>query len=515
MSLNLKKLWLSRFFLALFLLVVFWGFFLRFNLALNKVLWVDEVFYFDEANSFSFKDILLVNRWIKDNPPLFLIFLKIWSFVSKNILWIRLPGLLVYLFSTALLVKLFEKLYWSGRLIIIAFFAFSPFFITINYWVTPFNFVLLLTLLQFNLLVRLIEGKYFQKETSFIAQFSLINFLLFSSHYSSIFVFLSYPVILIYLLATKSNLAKTFLISNLTSYFFLIPNTLLLLKNWSQIEALLVANPVEVSFTTMFHLFLYLVNLSILRFGAQSSPLPIPLVFLALGLVSLLARKREQSTTTWLFLFIVYFILPGIFLFLFYQKFPSIFVDRTFQIFHLGFYFLLAYVLSSFFRLSKSGYLLLSAFLLVVLVFVTKIYSRHDRCFVHGDVLCDGVLGKENYDLFIDEVASALTQPGGWTVVAFGDNPKNGYQNYIFTDYYFAYDTRLSRLKGNFERGVNFFVPASVSGLRELKFNSQGPILLINFDERLRGDPHLVSALKKPSRRLKVIDFWDYHLLDD
>ena len=508
-----KKLSLQRteVFLGMLFLIILAGLLLRLKLVFERALWVDELFYFHVAYAYRFKEILLVEHYVKDLPPLFPLFLKVWMYINYSIFWIRLPGLLLYLASCVLLVKVFNKLHWIGSLIVTAFFAFSPFFIYLNYWVTPFNFVLLFTLIQLFLLSEFFQGKFVKKEKLFIVLFGLINLLLFNSHYSSVYLFLSYPFILLYLAIKEKKLAKTYFYSCLVSTALLIPNLILILKLRGSVVEFLMANVTNVIFPTIFHLVLYIFDYSIFRLGANWTSLQIILIFVALVLISFLIRKKKAISSFWLLIFLSIFSPSVIFLYLFYREYPSIFVERTFGIFHLGFYFLLAYTLDSVSRISKASYGALSVFFIGLLMFghLVKLVWLKERCLPAGDVTCY-MYKQANYDNFINDTVKILSQGNNWTIIRLGDNFKNVYQGMIFSNYYFPLDSRFAGVNEGFERDKNFFVITELSILERLKINPNSRILLLNFDRWWIDRKELEWTVEEYEGRMVLINFWDY-----
>jgi|GEM_PF-586229 len=401
------------------------GFIIRLNSALTKALWADEVFYFNLARNRSVNDLLLVRYWATDNPPLFLLLMKVWIIFGKGTLWLRLPGLIVFFASSYLFYKLLRKFLgsWSS-LLILSYLIFSPFFTELNYWVSPYNFVLFLILFQLNLIYFfLFEDNRSKKQSKFIIIFSLTNFLLFNIHYSSVYLFISYPFILIYIFLKKKHLLKPFVIACLLSLSLVIPN-LFLLMIIKKSQFLIIDGRIrglcrQFAFSNPY---LHLLDGSILKFNNIAFTRNL-FYFLCSAAIFALVFFCQKKNVFLIIIFSSLFFISGLCIAIFSPKYPFLFIERTFSTFHLGFYFLLTYLLYSFKNSRLLQALLFILFLLILIEVITKgnYYKNlpYLQNFICGDVIAEKILKKSDYDKFIGKFLSLINNEGKTIVIVF------------------------------------------------------------------------------------------------
>jgi hypothetical protein len=492
----------------LIFIVVATGFLLRLSFVLGRAAWTDEVFYFSVANFHSW-DAILAGRYnlAGDNPPFFLIFLQAWSLLGKSVLWLRLSGLIGFLASTFLLLLIFKNTSWKVKLIIVSLFSFSPFFIHLNFWISPYNLILPLSLLQFYLTLGFAQGAYDAKRKLFVTAFTFINLLLFNIHYSAVYTFSLYPVLFLYLLKTNRDRARIFLISSGVSALCLVPSVIILYDKWALASYFLKVNTVSIDIPSVFHFFVYIFDKSILRLGQM----PTSFVFVsAIGILVYLASlsgRKSEASRLWLIVFLGIFVLPAFFLYLFYPAFPSILVERGFLTFHLGFYFLVAYTLD---RL-EAHKARLFVFLFFLGILLTSVVSARlnwikARLLLPGDVTRDALVESDDYQRFLKEVNSELEKEGKWLIMFLGDDAGNRYARSIFLGYYFLFSPELKEIRTQYGDRIDFLSTKIKRGEPSRGYN----ILLINIDKEAVKKEQLKLEEQEHGIRPVVIDYWSF-----
>src|ERR1035437_8682397 len=151
---NLKKKFFifiikNRLFLF-FLFITILGIIPRIILLFSYDIFTDEVFYTETARLTSFGNLLTHSFWIKDHGILYLLFLKIAQVFTTDIVYLRLSNLIIFIIINFTLFCFFKKIKTDiTSLIPVALFSFLPYFMFINIYVTPYNFVILFSLLSF------------------------------------------------------------------------------------------------------------------------------------------------------------------------------------------------------------------------------------------------------------------------------------------------------------------------------------------------------------------------------
>lgn len=479
------------------------GLFLRFYLVGTRVLWADEVFYFKVAKDYSLRDILLVNHWIKDNPPLFLLFIKAWSTISNSIFWLRLSGIIAYVVSFLLLVRLLRHTDRLTLFVVTFLFSTSVYFSYINYWISPYNFAVLFSLVQLNLILGLMEGKIGGKK--FIFSFAITNFLLINTHYSSVYFFLSYPVFLLYFLFTKKKQLKTFAWGLLGSLLFLLPTLFLIFVHRTEIYNIQ-QHTLSVFFTSLPRTFFYIFDKVLFRINSLLMTKKIIFLILVACVLTYLSGPRVKRAYT--FSFFALFFPALIFLFAFYRVAPTIVEERPLWIFHAVYYFGIGVFLNA---LRKTNTFLqvafISLFLLVGLMALNRELGR-DNEYSHAGQVSWYHFFKKDHDKFVSDLVENV-QSDGYTLVYYdyneGFRDQNIYQGYIFLNYYLNYDQRLEQVKHR--RAV------VTNDMREIenKVNADNEkLLIVNFYQKgSRGDLILKERILE-KYGVEVVDYWRY-----
>lgn len=495
MKRGIKKL--KEFWFPLLIIIFFAvGLFLRLYLATGRAIWADEVFYFGVAKESSILDILLLKHWIKDNPPLFILFLKTWSLVTNSVVWLRIPSLIIYSISFFLLYRLLEGIGKITRVFILFSFSVSAYFVFINSWISPYNFIFLFSLIQLNLISDFLKRKL--QGLKFILLFTLMNFLLINSHYSALYIFLSYPFILLYIFFYKKNLSGSFLLSLILSFLAIFPTITLLSSNWEEFSAFQQQDMDEVSLNSLLETFSYALNNSFLRLEARTKL--VSLFFLGVIAMGFLRKKAKVPKFTVL-MFLSFVIPSTIFVYLFQKHFPTILGDRTLWPFHLGVYFGLVIYLEIIKKTDKFFYWF--SLLVLGIVFTSGVIEELRPAklkFLPSQVSLDQHL-KKDYDLFINNLISKSSDKNT-QLILYGDDYANGHQRFIFLKYYWVYDKRLSPLK---PKG---YIEANNFNEILQKTSPEKKVFVVNFDWKIKGD-YFEGLLKEKKYDPEVYDFWE------
>jgi hypothetical protein len=499
MAKNAEKLKKPLIFLGLFLVFAI-GVYLRFHMLFKRALWADEVFYLTIAKTKSIFDIILAKHWIKDNPPLFFLFVKTWSFVSNKIFWLRLPGIISFVFSFFLLARLLRKLDRLSLVFILLLFSISTYFVHVNYWLSPYNFTIALSLIELNLIHDFFKGKI--KGVSFILLFSFFNFLLINIHYSSLYFFLSYPFFLIYFFFFKRReVFETFLFALLTSFILFLPTLHLIFVNKTRIYEFQQQDLGGVWFLSLKDAFLYFLDRSFLRIRNLIMTTKVVFLIFAAFVLSVISKVKVNKFHFLSFLFL--FLPALIFLFAFHKKAPAIMGERPLWVLHIASYLGLALLLSALKRVNWVLHLLF-AFLLIFITTAAFLREKgsDNRYSGAGQVSLDQFL-QEDYDRFILDLAEE-TKKGERTIVYYGDDMKDAHQDYIFFNYYLQYDERLKEVKEK-----EFLLAKETTEIEE-NINKDEKLLIVNFYRRRSVERFFLEKLIVGKYNVKVIDYWPY-----
>lgn len=490
-----KHLWL----LLAFALVAL-GFYLRLKLVLGKTFWGDELLYLDNGVVNSLKDLIAQNYYIADNPPLFSIFLKIWSLVSKEINWLRVPGLIIYLVSCRLLLAIFKKAGAAVKLFILFVFGLSPYFVNVNSWVSPYNFLLLFSLIQIILLDKLLDGRFRERPLGFIVPFSLLNFLMFFTHYAAIYFFSGYLFLLGYILFRKKSLLKTFLWSLAVSFVLILPPISLLLRRRSQIESLLeIRSPLV--FSSPLAVYVFIIRRSILRLGS--------LDLKTLALVGLPLIIFFRKTNRYLVYFASFYILPATLLYFVNPIYPGIASERAYLFFHLGFYFFLAGALIAAGNINGKLYALVWLTFIVIFASVYILPSDEgSKGYFPGNAVTVR-LERGDYQRFTDKLKRSLSEGNYDTLLLAERDHGQIQQKQIFYLYYYTHSREFAEIRKSYVKYTNLFQVdiGDPNDINEVYAQTGEKILLVNFEE---GQVTDVLFKGRAEKETDVINYWEY-----
>ncbi len=498
---TMKKFAKSAPFIAVAFVIIA-GLLLRLKLVLANALWLDEAIYYNISQA-PLQIIFSISHSIKDNPPLFFAFLQLWSTVSSSVIWLRLTGMLPYLVSCYLIYRLFEKT-GSVRLLILLFFSFSPFFINLNSWISPYNLLLVISLAQILLVQNYLQGKFKGNKLRFIIMFTGGNFLAFNIHYSAFYLYVGYAAILIYFLFFRKKLVKTFFFSLLFSTLTIMPNILFIFKNFGYISRLL-PNEFPLEFSSPLNLFYYINRIaagSVIR-----DERTIMRIIEVVGLFVVIEFKafRNIIRNYNLIFFLAFFVAPIISMFFIKSAGFEILFERNFAVLHIGFYFLIVWILVFFRKVNKSLFVVFFAYFVVIAgLFSWKFMSgkSSEKLHIPGNVLTTPYLRNKDYQSFLGELGKKLEKKNYDTLLVLGMKER-GNQGTIFLDYYLP--------QSNLIKGV---LKGRVKKLLVVNYSDEDERVICNYLSR--GGQYLIVDFavndKTPEcfKNAEVLEFWNF-----
>ncbi len=213
--------------ILVFLLVLI-GIALRIIIAKETQLYRDEVYDFDSARIYSFKDIVLYKYWDIFHPPLYFLFLKIWLLVGNTPFILRLPGVIASGLVLFLIPILARKILPHSNIfpfVFLFFFAFSRTQASIGVMVRQYSFEILFMVLSLIVFLTIINKKHSMHKNAY-AIFTVVNILVFFGDYSGLWLIGSYFLFIFIGFLTKiierkalESLLNSLLVS--TSFFLL------------------------------------------------------------------------------------------------------------------------------------------------------------------------------------------------------------------------------------------------------------------------------------------------------
>lgn len=330
-----KKICYKKLFFALIILC---GVLFRLYFIFSRDIFTDEVFYTNVALSNSFLSILTSSHWIKDHGVLFLLILKMLTYLSKDIVILRLFNLIPYIASSAIFFDFFKKLK-TGYLSLISVFVYSflSYFVYLSATVSPFNLVSFLTLLA---LVSLIRCIFLKKTWKQLFLFILLSIMTFYADFSSIYFFITLIIGLFLIYLKKKEDFIHILISYLIILIGVLPGIFYVINTFGKITLL---NPDRSLVNIGFFRFLTVFSdIVLLRNNNQLSLILILILFFVLIIYFLKSSQKSINFISKLFL--ASFLLNTVFLFVFNKHFFSIFIERSFWYFYLTEVFILTLI---------------------------------------------------------------------------------------------------------------------------------------------------------------------------
>lgn len=339
----------------LFLIITFSGLILRLYFIFSRDVFTDEVFYLNVAIQNSFKDIFFLNIWLKDHAFLYLVLLKILSFLTSDIFLLRLSSVVFYIIISVILFKFFSKFSKPMASLTIFLFSFYSYFAYLNSQISPYNLSLFFSVLS---IVFLLEKKFFAS--------SIFAILAFYSDYSSFYYFLFFILFFLWVFLTDTEQILLLLNSLLLIIIFILPQIKYLLFNWNDILHL---NNYNFSEFRNFKFLTLFLNTIFLRQNEWFSLIIAAALLLILYLTIIKNRNKKREIGI-LFLFLISFIIGLLSLYFISDRLIYIYSERSFWFFYLE----LTIILSTLFNLikrieQKIIYLVLIGFIIVARFF--------------------------------------------------------------------------------------------------------------------------------------------------
>lgn len=425
-------------------------------------MWADEAFYLTGTWDFSIKDVIMSRHPFVDNPPGYFLFLRVWSKVSTDLIWLRLPGIILYGASFLFLQKSIKTFSFASKLSVALSYSLLPYFVNMNFWISPYNFVFFFQILLIYLTVGFIEKNVGAKR--FLPLFVLINFLMINTHYSSIYFLASYIPLLFVLFVHKNEKIKTLLLGVSTVALLSIPNILMVIYNIVRIVEINDQGMV-LPLTSVYDFASFIVGKSFLLSDNRGFAV---VLLLSLFVTSFFMQRVYKKT--YIYVFALTPVISTILLITVgYSSFSSILVERNFYSLFLGMYLLMAL---SLYRIKKIPAKIGIA--LVAIILLTQIVgSKETPRPMPGDVKDRYVLQKR-MDMYSDLI---LDNAKGKNIVLFGKIETNHYfLKYIYMSYYL-------RKVYQVDPSITIVGIADEKDLREyLVWSSPVQVLVLNFN---------------------------------
>lgn len=307
----------------LIFLLIFFGFLLKLYFILSREIFTDEVFYRNVALSSSFSSILTYDHWIKDHGLFFLFILKILTYISKNIVILRLFNLIFYVVLTVSCFNFFKSINKKKFAYFFVFaYLINSYFIFTSSVISPFNFVSFFSILT---IIKLLEYFFVKSSNKNLILFNILSILSFYSDFSSVYLFFSLLILIIILFSIKKKLFP-FIFSALFQAVFILPGVFYALKNFKKISNL---NPSVLNFNLNFYQFIeFFFDIVLLRIGKSYSL--IIFTILALSLVFITIKKTDIFLRKLSLFTLFSFIANILFTFFFSKYFFYILSERIF-----------------------------------------------------------------------------------------------------------------------------------------------------------------------------------------
>lgn len=452
----------------LFSIVVIIGLSLRVYLILTRNVVIDELAYTSTARINSFFNLFLMNNWLRDHGFLPLIYLKITQLITLNIILLRLSNLIIYLILSISLFFFFNKFNKTLSVILIFLLSFLPYFIYINAYISPYNFVMFFSILAFISISNFI----FFSKTTYRKIINAVLFLLFSvlafySDYSVIYFYLSLVPLIFFIFRRNEKMAENIILLGFLNFILLIPGLYQLSVNFKYFFNL---NNGPDYLNYNFFAFLYnFANVFLLNFSMNISLIAI--IFFLLLQMFIFTRVKNQFFQYLCFFSSTGLILNILFFYYFNKSYFYIFEERIFWYFYLLLILGLTTVFASLIKTKK----MFLAFLVLVIIFCGFKYQQMSQ-----DVNFVGL--NISYEQIVNILMHKTTSSRRLTIILYDD----GYNYRVLRDYYFNGFYKLNSEKSikvkSFFRNQRILVIKSIRELNNLDLKSGDKTFFIIFD---------------------------------
>ena len=463
----------SKNLISLFVLILSLGLILRLLIILTQEVFIDEIFYTETSRVYTFASLIASNNPIKDHGILYLVFLKFLQLITLNISYLRLPNLILYILTSFSLFFFFGKLS-KGIVALVPVFllSFLPYFIYLNSYVSPYNFVVFFSILAFISISNFILYSKTKRNKIVNTVFFLIfSTLAFYSDYSVIYFYLSLIPIIFLTLKWNEKQAENIVFIGFVNLILISPGLYQLANNFHYFFSL---NNQETYADQNLKVFIYkFVNIVFSNLGNNISFLVF--VFFLVLLILIWLRSKEKNLTYLSYMVTSSFFIDIFFLYLFNKSFFFIFTERIFWYF----YFL---ILIGLYLIGNVLYKYKRVFIFFLIGLIILMYFKYSQSLdnnpisgtiIHNEVLVKRLVNNNQYL--------------GKGLIIYYDKTYN-YQ--VLSNYYFR---GFSPFEDNALTKVNEFLKDKktyiISNSKEIKYINinQGDILIFIVDD-FNGD---------------------------
>ncbi len=344
----------------LFVGLIVLGLIVRLYFIFTRNIFTDEVFYRNVAISNSFWNILTFSHWIKDHGVLFLIILKLLTFISKDIVILRLFNLIIYIVVNLISFNFFKKVKLiKVGLIFSLFYSFYSYFVFMSAMISPFNLVGFFSILA---IIKLLEYFFTKQSFSNIFLYTIFSIASFYTDFSSIYFFFGIFFLSLLIINQKRTNLYPLIYSGLIQVVIIIPGILYALNNFGTISKL---NFGIFNFNLSFIKYIEVFSdIMLMRSGGILSSIILAILFLYLLFKT---KNPQEKILTILSVFVLCsFIASLIFVFIFSKTFFNIFLERSFWYF----YYLVALAFSLSGHFLKRKYVFIFTILILTTFFI-------------------------------------------------------------------------------------------------------------------------------------------------
>lgn len=483
----------------LFFLIILFGILIRSYLIITRNIFTDEIFYTEIALKYNFKNIILINHWIKDHAILYYLFLKIFLFLTSKIELLRFTNLVFYLFSCLFIIYIFKEQLKLPllSLIILFFYSFNYYFVYLNSWISPFNLVLFFSFISILFLIYIAIKITHKTEADFklinhYLIFSISTILSFYSDYSMLFLFFLYLIFFIYFIFSKlikKELKLLVLNTYLLILIFIVPGLFQIFININKIKNLN-------NFIFNYDLFNFLKKItSSFIFRINNS---ISLIFLIfIFLIFFTTKNKVKILKNLNIIFIFSFVITILFQYYINKFLFSTFTERSFWYFHIQLIFIFS--LSLYIFLQKSKKIKKIYQLIAFLLFLIPIFSYINKFNIEGNI---------KHQINYKEIKELKNnnQTTFFIVNKF-------YDYYPITNYFLSYDfNKNKKINSMFFLIKNIEKSIIYKNIQNMIYNNKNNdkkivIIFINVD-KINND--FLKKIKNLNKKIKIYNLYSY-----
>lgn len=404
----------------LFFIISALGLLLRIFFITRNEVFVDEVYYLITSRSESFFSLITISGFLKDHAILYMVFLKLFLFLTTNIILLRLSGLIIYLITNFVLFNFLKK-FKSKTLALIGCFLFSvlPYFVILNSYLSPYNFVLLFSAVAFISILNFIFLPVSKHRFKYALIFIISSSLAFYSDYSVIYFYLPFIPIFFLILKWNEKNAKDLSKVGFINFLLILPGIIQIFKNFKVFYSLNYYdyNPI-ISFSTFLH------NFSNIIFFPNGDFSSILLIYLLLFLLFYSYHEKERLKKFLALFSVSVFSIDVFFFYFFNRTFFYIFKEKTFWMFYFALLMGIILVFDYLRQVNNRKLLLFSVSLLLVFIFAKYIqaYSSDPIAEIHM-----------NYASLFEKLITDKNFVGRGNIIFFDKNSTS----VVFSKYYF------------------------------------------------------------------------------